>query len=170
MCVLFDDVCVHLLRYKDINVSYSRFTRTGHGQCHMVFEDNARGYYMCWYARDLLLSWRQARVPQDDANLDRADPGPHAPNPERAWYYYRVSFCGMDGGHTGQVPGGQFGTPLGNAECRPVPWLDGRGQALAGAHDQEPGAQAVASPLRRHHHPGMWSGYVLDHYALASRP
>ena len=59
MCVLFDDVCVHLLRYTDINVSYSGQARSGHGQCHLVFEESAKGYYMCWYARDRLLSWRR---------------------------------------------------------------------------------------------------------------
>ena len=119
MCVLFDDVCVHLLRYKDINVSYSRQARTGHGQCHLVFEESAKGYYMCWYARDRLLSWRRDLMPADEVMLAPEDPGPHAPNPERDWYYYRVSFCDMRGGHTGQVPGGQFGTPLGNADQFP---------------------------------------------------
>ena len=121
MCVLFDDVCVHLLRYKDINVSYSRHARTGHGQCHISFPDTARGYYMCWYARDRLLSWRRDRMPDlDDANLDQRDPGHvHAPNPDRQWYYYRVSFCGLNGGHTGQIPGGQFGMPLGSADQFP---------------------------------------------------
>ena len=86
----------------------------------MTFEDSARGYYMAWYARDRFLSWRRERIPElDDANLDRHDPGPHAPNPDRTWYYYRVSFCSLDGRHSGQVPGGRFGVPLGSADQFP---------------------------------------------------
>lgn len=108
-------ICVHL-RYKDINVSYSKLARTGHGQCHITFPNTARGYYMCWYARDRVLQWARPRLDTDDA-IGHARG--HAADPERDWYYYRISFCGLNGGHTGQVPGGQFGQPLGSADQFP---------------------------------------------------
>ena len=84
-------VCVHLLRHTDLNVTYSKNTRTGHGQVNLTFVDSVRGYYMAWYTRDLLLDWRRPMVVADSATADPGDHG-HAPNVDRQYYYYKVSF------------------------------------------------------------------------------
>ena len=118
MCVLFDVVCVRLLRYTDTNVHYSMQARTGHGQVNITFEDSVRVCYLCWYCRDQLLSWRREMVPADNANRDPEDPD-HALDQNREFYYYRVSFVDDRCKQTGAVPGGRFGMPLDLADRFP---------------------------------------------------
>ena len=141
-------VCVHLLRYTDLNVTYSKNTRTGHGQVNLTFEDSVRGYYMAWYTRGLLLDWRRPMVVADSANADPGDHG-HAPNVDRQYYYYKVSFVDDRCKPTDVVSGRTFGQPLGHADKFP-------GWAVAlrhwEAHGQEPGhapaARGLVRPLR----------------------
>ena len=145
-------LCVYgfRLRYTDLNVTYSRHTRTGHGQANLTFEDSVRGYYLCWYTRDLLLSWRRPMVMADAANADPRDYAGHghAPNENREWYYYKVSFVDDKCRPTSVVPGRTFGQPLGHADKFP-------GWAVALRHWEELTAKNLAMRPR----PGVW--YVL---------
>ena len=100
-----------------MNIHYSRHARTGHGQVNLTFEDSVRGYYLCWYTRDLLLDCRLPMVMSDAARADPADHG-HVPNENRE-YYYRVSFVDDTCRPTGVVPGRRFGQPLGHADRFP---------------------------------------------------
>ena len=140
-------VCVHLLRYTDLNVTYPKNTRTGHGQVNLTFEDSVRGYYMAWYTRDLLLEWRRPMVLADSANADPGDHG-HAPNRDRQHYYYKVSFVDDKCRPTGVVPGRTFGQPLGHADKFP-------GWAVALRHWEE----LTATNLAMRTLPVVW--YVL---------
>ena len=84
----------------------------------LTFEDSVRGYYLCWYTRDRLLSWRRPMVMADGANMDPADPG-HAPDENREYYYYRVSFMDDRCRQTDVVPGVRFGRLLDHADRFP---------------------------------------------------
>ena len=101
-----------------MNVNYSKHTTSGHGQAHLTSPATPRGYYMCWYTRDLLLQWRRELAPGEAAAMDPQDAG-HAPTHGRGWYYYKVSFVDMRGQQAGMVPGGRFGELLGHAERFP---------------------------------------------------
>ena len=147
MCVLFGVVCVHLFRYTDMNVHYSKEARTGQGQVNHTFEDSVRGYYLCWYQ---LLSWRRAMVDADNANRDPEDPD-HAPDQNREFYYV------LPGQLRGRpVQADRLGPrrPLWHASrpCRQVPWLGRRAGVLADSLGPKlghaPSAPDLEPPLR----------------------
>ena len=108
---LCDVVCVHLLRYVDVNVMYSHLATSGNGAAWITFEDSPRGYFMCWYARDRLLEWYREFQPNENTGLASGATG-HAPDAGRTWYYYKVCFVNRSG-HAGSAMGtGHFGIPL----------------------------------------------------------
>ena len=88
LCWLLYAFILQLPRYADLNISYSPHARSGHGQAHLTFEDSVRGYYMCWYTRDILQTWTRDMVDADMAAAGHA----HAPDPRRERYYYQVCF------------------------------------------------------------------------------
>jgi hypothetical protein len=88
LCWLSYAFSLQLPRYADLHVSYSAQAQSGHGQAHLTFEDSVRGYFMCWYTRDILQTWTRNIVDLDIAGAGHA----HAPNPRRQRYYYQVCF------------------------------------------------------------------------------
>ena len=88
-----------------------------------------------------------AKVMADAANADPGDHG-HAPNEDRQYYYYKVSFVDDTCRPTPVVPGRRFGEPLGHADKFP-------GWDVALRHWEE----LLAKNSVKHPIPGVW--YLL---------
>ena len=97
-----------------MHVRYSQETHSGHGHAWITCEDNPRGYYMCWYIRDVVRTWRRQMTRYDAQELAerRAAGEASAADPERDWFYYQVSFVGRNSRPAGVVRGVGFGQPL----------------------------------------------------------